>query len=104
MDAGTTSYTHSGPTPGVTHEYRVRSVNAGGVSDWTDTVTATRHTGPLPPDSIIYQVRNTSRLRVAWTESASPGVTGYHLQTEEERRRMGRNRPAGKPESNHHQV
>ena len=77
MDAGTTSYTHSGPTPGITHEYRVRSVNAGGVSDWTSPVTATRHTGPLPPDSIIYQVRNNSRLRVAWTESASPGVTGY---------------------------
>ena len=35
------AFTHEEPVPGVTYEYRVRSVNVGGVSDWTGVVSET---------------------------------------------------------------
>ena len=79
VDAGTTSYTHVGPTPGVTHEYRVRSVNAGGVSDWTDPVTGTWHRGAAPP-SRIFATGLGNQVLLQWLPSVTEGVTGYDLR------------------------
>ena len=79
MDAGTTSYTHVGPTPGVTHEYRVRSVNAGGVSDWTEPVTGIWYRGAAPPTRIFVTGLG-NRILLNWLPSITGGVTGYDLR------------------------
>ncbi len=77
VNQSSTSFTHPEPTVEVTYEYQVRSKNKAGNSRWTDSVTATRYTGPLPPERTRYQKFASNLLFVTWTASESPGVTGY---------------------------
>ena len=74
-----TSYTHGSPEPGTTYQYRVRTFNAGGVSNWSRTADAAWYQGAAPPDMIITQPWNTQPL-VRWSASTTPGVTGYEVR------------------------
>ena len=74
-----TSHTRDSPEPGTTYQYRVRTFNAGGVSNWSRTADAAWYQGAAPPDMIITQPWNT-QLLVRWSASTTPGVTGYEVR------------------------
>ena len=78
--ADQTSHRHAGPTPGTTYEYRARSVNAGGVSEWTSTVTGVWYDTAAPPAQFIYTPIGTNRILVKWTASPTPDIQRYQLR------------------------
>lgn len=80
VSAPNTTYIHAGPTPGATYEYRARSVNPGGASDWTEAVTAVWHQGAAPPVMSKPSPLG-KRLIIRWLPSVSEGVTKYQLRT-----------------------
>ena len=80
VPAGTTSYAHTGAPSAAVHEYRVRAVNTGGHSDWTDVVTGVWYEGVQPPVRIsVYTAGD--YLLVQWPASTTPGVTGYRFRS-----------------------
>ena len=78
--ADQTSHRHAGPTPGTTYEYRVRTVNAGGVSEWTSAVTGVWYDTAAPPAQFIYTPIGTDRILVKWTASPTPDIQRYQLR------------------------
>ena len=78
--ADQTSHRHAGPTPGTTYEYRARSVNAGGVSEWTSTVTGVWYDTAAPPAQFIYTPIGTNRILVKWTPSLTPDIQRHQLR------------------------
>ena len=78
--ADQTSHRHVGPTPGTTYEYRVRTVNAGGVSEWTSAVTGVWYDTAAPPAQFIYTPIGTDRILVKWTASPTPDIQRYQLR------------------------
>ena len=80
VPAGTVSYAHTGAPSATVHEYRVRAVNAGGHSGWTDTATGIWYEGVQPPVRIsVFQAGEF--LLAQWPASATPGVTGYQFRS-----------------------
>ena len=79
-NAPSTSHTHAAPTPGITYQYRVRSVNEGGYSDWTEPVEAIWFRGAAPPSGIRVGPFGADRLQVIWNASITPGVSAYELR------------------------
>ena len=77
--ADSTSYTHTGPTPGTTYEYRVRSANEGGFSNWTETVSDVWYQGAAPPSRITIQPLG-QQLYIHWVKSTTENVNGYELR------------------------
>ena len=80
VDAAGTSWTHEGPTPGTTYEYRLRTVNAAGVSEWTTPVEETWYRGAAPPTYLQNFSMGTNRILVLWNRSTTPGTTGYEFR------------------------
>ena len=79
--SGTTSFTHESPDAGTPYEYRVRTHNAGGVSNWSSKASAIWYQGAAPPTSVIAQPWNSNtQLLVRWNESQTDGVTGYEVR------------------------
>ena len=78
--ADQTSHRHAGPTPGTTYEYRVRTANAGGVSEWTSAVTGVWYDTAAPPAQFIYTPIGTDRILVKWTASPTPDIQRYQLR------------------------
>ena len=78
--ADQTSHRHVGPTPGTTYEYRVRTVNAAGVSEWSPTATGVRYDTAAPPAQFIYTPIGTNRILVKWTASPTPDIQRYQLR------------------------
>ena len=78
--ADQTSHRHVGPTPGTTYEYRVRTVNARGVSEWTSAVTGVWYDTAAPPAQFIYTPIGTDRILVKWTASPTPDIQRYQLR------------------------
>ena len=80
--SGTTaSFTHVSPDAGTTYEYRVRTYNAGGVSNWSSKATAIWYQGAAPPAQIITQTwNNNTQLLVRWSPSTTSRVTGYEVR------------------------
>ena len=77
----TTSFTHESPDAGATYEYRVRTYNAGGVSNWSAKATAIWYQGAAPPTSVSAQPwNNNTQLLIRWTPSETSGVTGYEVR------------------------
>ena len=74
-----TSHRHTGPTPGTTHEYRVRAENAGGVSQWSKIATGVWYRTAAPPRKFILTPFG-AKLLVQWPKSETPDVTGYQLR------------------------
>ena len=79
VNADQTGYHHVGPTPGITHEYRIRAVNTGGVSQWSEVANAVWYRTTAPPRAIIFTPLGT-RMLVQWVSSETPGVTNYQLR------------------------
>ena len=78
---GATSFTHESPDAGATYEYRVRTHNAGGVSNWSSKATAIWYEGAAPPGSVSAQPwNNNTQLLIRWTPSETSGVTGYEVR------------------------
>src|SRR5207249_4814429 len=76
-----TSYTNTGVTPGVTYFYKVRAVNALGVSTLSNEASATPPTLPSAPH-ILYTTLFRSQITLSWTASTSNGgsaITGYKI-------------------------
>ena len=80
--SGTTaSFTHVSPDAGTTYEYRVRTYNTGGVSNWSSKATAIWYQGAAPPAQIITQTwNNNTQLLVRWSPSTTSRVTGYEVR------------------------
>ena len=77
----TTSFTHVSPDAGTTYEYRVRTYNAGGVSNWSSKATGIWYEGAAPPTSVSAQPwNNNTQLLIRWTPSETSGVTGYEVR------------------------
>ena len=77
----TTSFTHVSPDAGTTYEYRVRTYNAGGVSNWSSKATGIWYQGAAPPTSVSAQPwNNNMQLLIRWTPSETSGVTGYEVR------------------------
>ena len=74
-----TSHRHASPTPGATYEYRVRTQNAGGVSQWSNIATAVWYQNAAPPQALIFTPFG-DRMLIRWRRSETPGVTGYQLR------------------------
>ena len=80
VPADATSHAHTGAPFAAVHEYRVRAVNTGGHSDWTDVVTGVWYEGVQPPVRIsVYTAGD--YLLVQWPASTTPGVTGYRFRS-----------------------
>ena len=78
---GATSFTHVSPDAGTTYEYRVRTHNAGGVSNWSAKATAIWYEGAAPPGSVTAQPWNgNTQLLVRWTPSETSGVSSYEVR------------------------
>ena len=80
VPAGTTSYAHTGAPSATVHEYRVRTVNTGGHSDWTDIVTGIWYEGVQPPVRISVYTAG-EFLLVQWPASTTAGVTSYKFRS-----------------------
>ena len=77
----TTGFTHVSPDAGTTYEYRVRTYNDGGVSNWSSKATAIWYQGAAPPTSVSAQPwNNNTQLLIRWTPSETSGVTGYEVR------------------------
>ena len=79
VPSGQTSHRQVGPTPGTTYEYRIRAVNAGGISQWTETVSAVWYRGAAPPSRLIFTPFG-ARLLIQWLPSETPDVSGYQVR------------------------
>ena len=82
VEAADTSWTHEGPTPGTTYEYRLRTVNAAGVSEWTHTGGGNLVPGRSPthvhPDLVSM---GTNRIAGAVEPvDITSGTTGYEFR------------------------
>ena len=80
VTADQTSHRHVGPAPGTTCEYRVRTVNAGGVSEWPPTATGVWYDTAAPLAQFIYTPIGTDRILVKWTASPTPDIQRYQLR------------------------
>ena len=69
----------TGLTPNTTYFYRVRAKNAGGVTDWSNQVTATTlSAAPLPPTNVVLTPISAFAVRIDFTPSA--GATSFLIQ------------------------
>ena len=79
MVAPASRHRHTGPQPGVTYQYRVRTVNAAGASGWTDTVSAVWYEGAAPP-YYLDALNMGSQLLIRWNATDNSGATRYELR------------------------
>ncbi|PYM80278.1 MAG: hypothetical protein DME09_19660 [Candidatus Rokuibacteriota bacterium] len=82
--AGTT-YNDTGLQAGTSYSYRVRATDAAGnLSGYSNTASATtpasNPTPPAAPSGLTATAVGSSRINLAWTASASSGVTGYLVE------------------------
>jgi fibronectin type 3 domain-containing protein len=71
------SYTHSGLTEGITYYYRVKAVNSGGESGYSDTASRTALSVPPAPTGVTAVAQSSSSIRVSW--NAVSGATSYKV-------------------------
>ena len=74
-----TSFEHAGPVPAQRYEYRVRSRNAGGVSDWTPVETGTWVSGAAPPE-VSNIIANSSIVGVQYHRHGNPDVDSFQAR------------------------
>lgn len=75
-----TNYKHTSLTPGTSHTYRVRSVNAGDKSGWSNTVTATTLVESTHVPSNVSTEASKDKITVSW--NAVDGATGYEIEAD----------------------
>ena len=81
-NTGSVSYTDVSVEAGMDYAYRVRAVNAGGFSDYSNTATVTIPAPPAAPSTVratSFRQGNNARVRLTWTDNATD-ETGYRIQ------------------------
>ncbi len=72
--ANVTSYSHLGLNASTTYFYRVRAVNAAGVSSYAGVISATTPAGPPPPSGGTWQSQDVGAVVAAGSSSESGGT------------------------------
>lgn len=75
-----TNYKHTSLTPGTSHTYRVRSINAGDKSGWSSSATVTTLVESTPVPVNINAVPSKNQITVNW--DAVDGATGYEIEVD----------------------
>lgn len=82
VGADTTSYLDTGLFPATTYTYRVRAVNAGGASSYTNSVSATTLVTPPPaPTGLTAIILSDTSIRLSWTDT-SGGTAQFRVLRE----------------------
>ena len=81
----TTTYAHTGLTPGTTLHYRVLAVNSVGASDHSNVVSVTVGvmTAPDAPTGLTATADGRTQINLSWTAPVDNGgsaINGYHIQ------------------------
>ena len=79
----TTSYSHTGLSPGTTHHYRVSAINANGTGAASSTGNATTTTVPGAPTGLTATASGTSTINLTWDAPSNDGgasITGYRIE------------------------
>jgi fibronectin type 3 domain-containing protein len=72
LPANTTAFSDTGLTPGTSYTYRVRALNQGGVSGWTNEVpVATPDVPPAPPTNLTATANSPTQVDLSWTDNSS---------------------------------
>ena len=80
VGASETGFTHSDPARGVTFEYRVRALNDGGYSSWTEPVNGVWYSTAAPPARVYSMSFGPTQLLIRWESSPTDGVDGYEIR------------------------
>ena len=78
-DSGLASHVHADPVPAQTYQYRIRSKNDGGVSEWSEIAEGTWYEELAPPTHLRARTLG-ERLFVRWQPTPSLDATGYDLR------------------------
>lgn len=75
-----TNYIHDNLTPDTRHTYRMRSINTGGVGNWSSLFTKT--TLPYPPDSLLNITTDSiqTEITLTWDEAARAEI--YEIEAD----------------------
>ncbi len=73
-----TSYTHTSLTPGTSHTYRVKGVNAGGKSDWSNAVTVVTLLDSTPVPTNVKATPAKNQITLSW--DPVNGASGYEVE------------------------
>ena len=79
VNGNVTTHDHAMPTPAQTYEYRVRSRNEGGVSEWSPIADGIWYEEIAPPN-FVKATKIGTRILIQWGRSASVTATGYDLR------------------------
>ncbi len=75
-----TNYRHTNLTPGTSHTYKVRSVNAGDKSDWSAPITVKTLLDSTPIPVNVNAERERNRIVISW--DPVDGATGYEIEVD----------------------
>jgi len=78
QSTATAAYTHSGLTANTSHNYRVRSKNSGGVSDWSNAIIQKTLLNATPAN--VSLTSTSTSITVTW--DAVTGATGYDIEAD----------------------
>ncbi|OPX46462.1 exoglucanase B precursor [Ruminiclostridium hungatei] len=81
-----TEYTHEALQPDTVHTYRIRAVNAGGSSQWSNATEA--RTLPEPPDIPAGLAGNPARTEITLTWNRAARAEGYEIEADGTRIRL----------------
>ena len=76
-ESSATSYTDTAPPAGQTHTYAVKARNAAGLSQISNTVTAT--VPPAAPNLVRTAVTPAGQVLLSWLNPANDSITGYQV-------------------------
>ena len=76
-ESSATSYTDAAPPAGQTHTYAVKARNAAGLSQISNTVTAT--VPPAAPNLVRTAVTPAGQVLLSWQNPANDSITGYQV-------------------------
>ena len=79
VNGSLTTHDHTMPTPAQTYQYRVRSRNDGGVSEWSPIADGIWYEEIAPPN-FVKATKIGTRILIQWGRSASVTATGYDLR------------------------
>jgi hypothetical protein len=73
--ADATSYTDTGRSPGTAYDYRVRAVNAGGPSPWSNVASVTTNVFPPAPTGLVAGATGVNNVQMDWTDNSDYEVS-----------------------------
>ena len=79
VNGSLTTHDHTMPTPAQAYQYRARSRNDGGVSEWSPIADGIWYEEIAPPN-FVKATKIGTRILIQWGRSASVTATGYDLR------------------------